>query len=409
MIKLLGMWMHAMGVGLVPSLSIVLESQIVFAHNPSSESAVGRTISSEKKSWIDDTTGFEITQWTTEGVNNHPYFTTESFVDENTALMFSRRTGKKQLYKLNLLNGEMTQMTDADDLGNIEHLPQFKTVWYLDGRKLRSLNTVTMQAADVYDFEQFQSHVGSFSVTCDARWFVFATDRSGGKSGTCEYGPFAIFKLNLQEKTIAKITPDFGFNISHVQANPTNSNLILYCWQWDAPGRARLVGATPIRIWWVNIDGTDGGPFAQPFGLHRTHEAWTPDGKFVTYSGDFRFGPQKGREVLGIQSLDGTTNAMYDAAVWHAHQNMFKDNKRWVADLHNHDDRLLMLFERGEGAELKSTVLFRHASSWEGQSSHPHPRFSPNGRYVLFSTDRTGRAQVYTVRINLDSKTKEKK
>jgi oligogalacturonide lyase len=381
---------------------ILLQSQLAFAHRPGNGSAVGLTIPSEKKTWIDDTTGYEITQWTTEGSNNHLYFTTEAFVDENTALIFSRRTGKKQLYKLNLLNGEMTQLTDADNLGNIEHLPQFKSVWYLDGTKLRSLNTTTSKTTEVHDFEDFTSIIGSFSVTCDARWFVFATDRSDGKSGTCEYGPFAIFKLNLQDKSITKITPDLGFNISHVQANPIDPKLILYCWQWDAPGRPRLVGATPIRIWWVNIDGTDGGPFAQPFGLHRTHEAWTPDGQFVTYSGDFRFGPHKGREVLGIQSIDGKTDVMYDATVWHAHQNMFKDNKHWVADLFNHDGRLLMLFERGEGTTLKSTVLFRHASSWEGQSSHPHPRFSPNGRYVLFSTDRTGQAQVYTVRANLD-------
>jgi oligogalacturonide lyase len=397
-----------MNAGIVFVSCLILQAACAFARLPDGTSVVGRILPSEKKTWVDDTTGYEITQWTTEGTSNHPYFTTESFVDDNSALIFSRRAGKKQLYKLNLLNGEMTQMTDADNLGNIEHLPQFKTVWYLDGDKLHSLNTTTFQATDVYGFEDFQSHVGSFSVTCDGRWFVFAIDRSDGKSGTCEYGPFAIYKLNLQDKSITKITPDLGFNISHVQANPTDPKLVLFCWQWDAPGRPRLVGASPIRMWWVNIDGSDGGPFAQPFGLHRTHEAWTPDGKFVTYSGDFRFGPQKGREVLGIQSLDGTTDALYDATVWHAHQNMFKDNKHWVADLHNHDDRLLTLFERGEGTKLKSTVLFRHASSWDGQSSHPHPRFSPNGRYILFSTDRTGQAQVYTVAVNLDAGNKSK-
>jgi len=368
---------------------------------------IGKIIPCEKKTWIDDTTGYEITQWTTTGNNNHPYFTNESFIDDTTAIIFSNRTGGRQLYKLNLQTGEMIRMTDAESLRIMDHLPQFKKLWYIDGTKLRELNTATLVSKDVYNFNDLYD-ILSFSITCDGKYLVFATDLGSRKSTTCEYGPFAILKLNLEDKSITKITPDLGYNISHVQANPVDPSLILYCWQWDAPGRARLVGATPIRIWWVNINGTDGGPFAQPFGLHRTHEAWTPDGKYVTYSGDFRFGTQKGREVLGIQSIDGTLNTLYDASVWHGHQNMFKDNKHWVADLYNHDERFLMLFEKNREPKLKSTKLFRHASSWGGQSSHPHPRFSPNGRYILFSTDKSGSPQVYTVKINLDANPTEK-
>ncbi|MFZ4621507.1 MAG: hypothetical protein ACOYNS_13180 [Bacteroidota bacterium] len=376
--------------------SILLLLLMITHSNSHGGSKIGR----EDRTWTDDTTGFEITQWTVNGTNHHPYFTVDPFIDESTTVIYSNRTGKDQLYTLSLNSGNMEQLTEAEHLGAIDHLPKFHRLWYLDGQSLFEMDTRTFRSRKVYDFQKLFPVV-SFSVTCDAKYFVFSADQSGGRSGTRAYGPFAVYKLDLNDTSLTKITPDLGFNISHVQANPSDPNLILYCWQWEAPGREKLVGAAPIRIWWVNISGTDGGPFAQPFGLHRTHEAWTQDGKFVTYAGNFRFGPQTGREVLGIQSIDGTTNTMYDASVWHAHQIMFKDNIHWTADLFNHDDRLLMLFKRGKSGVLKPTVLFRHASSWNGQPSHPHSRFSPDGKYILFSTDRTGTPQVYTVRVDI--------
>jgi len=298
----------------------------------------------------------------------------------------------------------MTQMTNLDRLKSMDHLRDKKMLWLLDGKALKVLDTSSLEIKDVYDFENYPYSVGSFTVTCDAKWFVFSSNQKQQGPGDCGYGPYVIMKLNLNDKSLVPITHITGFNIGHLQANPVDSNLILYCWQWEALGRSKLVGDTPIRIWWVNIDGTDGGPFPQAFGMHRTHESWTPDGKYVTYSGDFRFGPQKGREVLGFQSMDGTVNKMYDATVWHAHQNLFKDNKHWIADKINHDDRDLVLFTRGEDKMEKKEILFHHGSSWDGQNSHPHPRFSPNGKYILFSTDKTGTAQVYTVRIDLHKK-----
>ncbi|MDO9255659.1 MAG: oligogalacturonate lyase family protein [Bacteroidales bacterium] len=365
---------------------------------------VGKIIPGEMKTWIDDSTGYEITQWTKSGTSHHPYFTVESFIDNETAIIFSRRTGRDQLYKLNLTNGEMTQMTTGGKLRNIDHLPQFKTVWYLDGKKLFSLNTTDLKSVLVYDFEAFPFKVGSFSVSCDARWFIFAVEKKDSLSGVCGYGPYAIYKLNLEDKLITQVSLEMGFNISHVQANPVDPNLILYCWQWEKFDRERLVGHSPIRSWWVNIDGTDGGPFKQKYGTQQTHEAWTPDGKNITYLYKYRWGALTGTHYLGIQSIDGTTYKSYQTQVSPGHQNLFKDNKHWIVDTFNNDETLLALIKIGKNKIEESDILFRHGSTMLGQDSHPHPRFSPNGKYVLFSTDKTGQAQVYTVRINLDSK-----
>lgn len=51
---------------------------------------VGKEIPSEKKTWIDDTTGYEITQWTSISTSHHPYFTVDSFIDDKTAIIFEK-------------------------------------------------------------------------------------------------------------------------------------------------------------------------------------------------------------------------------------------------------------------------------------------------------------------------------
>jgi len=389
---------------LLSALSLLLAGGVFARPVPGSdEGFVGRVIPPEKKSWIDDSTGREITQWTTIGVNRHPYFTTESFVNDSTAIIISGRTGKDQLYRLDLRSGRMVQMTDAREYRNMEHRPAFSTIWYLDGTTLLSLNTTTLASRRIFDFREQPFSVGSFSVTCDAKWFVFSVNKKRATEGDCQYGPFAIFKLDLQNPSLTQITMDYGFNIGHVQANPVNPDLVLYCWQWEAFDRPKLVGHAPVRIWWVDISGNAGGPLAQEYGTQRTHETWNADGNIIAYVSKYRWGPNLGKHFLGVQSIDGRVNSTYPAQVSPAHQNLFRDNKHWIVDLYNNQEPLLVMFRRGVDSLESAEILFRHGSSMTGQNSHPHPRFSTDGTYVLFSTDRTGVAQVYTVRVDLSA------
>lgn len=365
------------------------------------EGFVGKVIPAERETWIDERSAREITRWTSGGVNNHPYFTTESFINDSTALIISRRTGKEQLYRLDLTTGIMTQLTTAVDLRSMDHRPAFAMLWYLDGTRLVSLNTTTLATEEVFDFANEPFTITSMSVTCDARWCVFSVNKKTAGDGDCQYGPFAIYRLGLTDRSLTQITLDYGFNIGHVQANPVDPSLILYCWQWEKFDRPKLVGHAPLRIWWVNIDGTAGGPLPQEIGTQRTHETWTADGKNIVFVSKYRRGSDLGKHWLGMQSIDGSVNARYPAQVSPAHQNLFNDNKHWIVDLYDDQQPLLVMFTRDGDRLTHTEVLFRHGSSMSSQGSHPHPRFSTNGTYVLFSTDRTGTSQVYTVKVDL--------
>jgi oligogalacturonide lyase len=361
---------------------------------------IGRTFPSEKQRVENAEYGFEVTRWTRTGNNHHLYFNVESFIDTGRCIILSDRSGGSNLFVLDLSDGSMTQMTDEKSIRGVWHLPRLRTVWYLADRTLTALNTATGEARAIHTFDTLRPE--SFAVTADGASMVFAANKNPGFSTGHSTGPYALFRFDLRSKELAQISPDLGFRMGHVQTNPADPTLVTYCWQHayreGAPG---IVGNTPARIWWNTVDGTDGGPLGvQEFGLHRTHEFWFPDGRSMGYTARYHFGPKKGKQYIGIISADGRENVMMEANVGAAHSQVSADGNHWVADLF--DGPRLVLFTIDGKKIMRTRVLYRHDSSWGGQSTHPHPHFSPDGRYVLFTTDKSGSPQVYTVRVDID-------
>lgn len=367
------------------------------------QTLVGKRYPSEWRAVDNARYGYEARQWTASGRNNHLYFNIESFVDRDHFLFFSDRSGKTDLFRMNLTDGTATQITDEAELRqSVWHSPQGRTLWFVAGRTVKALNTSTLAVRTVHAFDEQVPE--SFTVTCDGRYLVYAANKNPGYSANHSTGPYALFRLDLRTQEIRQISPDLGFRIGHLQASPTDPSRIIYCWQHvyvkGAPG---TVGNAPNRIWWNDVEGTDGGPVGiQEFGLHRTHEFWFPDGRHIGYSARYHFGPNQGRQYIGIITPDGRGNFMMQEPVSSSHSQVFADGRHWVSDLY--DGLRLVLFTIEGRAIVKREVLFDHQSSMEGQPSHPHPHFSPDGRYVLFSTDRSGTPQVYTVRVDLGAK-----
>jgi len=365
------------------------------------ESFVGKEWSSEMTAWIDPEFGYEITKWTTDKYKNwHLYFNIESFIDDTTCIIYSNRAGGVNLFKLNLNDGSMLQLTDhKGEVKHTWHLEKLNKLYYDYGTNVYELNTKTFKNKAIFSFEGFE--LKSFTVTCDAKYIIYAVNKNPGWSDNNSTGPFAIMRYEIATKKTKQISPDFGMSINHLQANPVDPNKIIYTWQhqWRAGGSG-IVGYIPNRIWWINVDGLDGGPVGpQEFGLHRTHEFWTYDGSRIGYSARYKFGENRKRQFLGSCLPDGSDNFMFEVPVGPAHSQIFKDNRHWVAD--QNDGMVLTMWEFERDKVLKEQKLFRHESSWIGQPSHPHPHFSPDRKYVLFSTDKSGTPSVYTVKVNI--------
>lgn len=388
-------------IGIYEEIWIDTPVQFRLKKNGSGDFYIGKKWESEKETWIDKEFGYEITKWTSDKYESwHLYFNVESFIDENKVLIYSTRAGGINLFQLNLIDGTITQLTNhSGRVGNVWHLPKLNKVWYEVDNTIHELNYLTMDNRIV--FSDNKNDIRSFTVTCDCNYLIYSINKNPGWSSENSTGPFAIMKLDLHSGEIKQISPDYGFTINHLQASPTDSNIIIYAWQHQyREGGAGIVGNTPIRIWWLNVNGEDGGPVVpQDFGLHRTHEFWFYDGSRIGYSARYLFGPDSGKQYLGSCKYDGSDNFMFEAPVGPAHSQVFKDNQHWVADQNN--GMILSLWKFDRNKILKEEKLFRHNSAWNEQKGHPHPHFSPDGKYILFGTDRTGKGQVYTVKIDI--------
>jgi Tol biopolymer transport system component len=51
--------------------------------------------------------------------------------------------------------------------------------------------------------------------------------------------------------------------------------------------------------------------------------------------------------------------------------------------------------EAEESTDPQTGVRVRRVTVYAPQHTHPHPSFSPDGSRVVFTSDRTGLAQVY--------------
>jgi len=52
-----------------------------------------------------------------------------------------------------------------------------------------------------------------------------------------------------------------------------------------------------------------------------------------------------------------------------------------------------------EDGKLTGKHIFRHGSSFSQQRGHPHPAFSPDDAYVLFTSCRAGNGDVYLIKL----------
>jgi oligogalacturonide lyase len=136
-----------------------------------------------------------------------------------------------------------------------------------------------------------------------------------------------------------------------------------------------------------------------------THEVWVPGTKSVSFVDWPR----------GTRLIDSTTDKarwITRFPAWHAAPD--DTGRKFVCDS-NFPDRGIHIFMLEQEESAAHFVVASGASSegahWAGpfpyndgpievqarQHTHPHPRFSPDGRHILFTSDKTGFAQLYEV------------
>ncbi|MFC3340837.1 oligogalacturonate lyase family protein [Paenibacillus abyssi] len=174
--------------------------------------------------------------------------------------------------------------------------------------------------------------------------------------------------------------------ITHINASPTIPNLITFCHE----GPWHLVDQ---RIWGLNLDSGETWkirPRKEP-QEKVGHEYWYPDGETIGYHG-FR---ENGAGFFGKIKYDNTEleETEFSFVNWHAYSHGFE---KIVVDGRAPID-VLVVWEQVGDAFSAPKVLCEHRCSFHSQKVHAHPRFSPDGSKLLFTSDKNGYGNLYLV------------
>jgi oligogalacturonide lyase len=118
------------------------------------------------------------------------------------------------------------------------------------------------------------------------------------------------------------------------------------------------------------------------------HEYWYADGKRIGYHGH-----KAGEKILGTVDLDHGTDVSYGFPFNTGH--IFSQDEQLIVGDGDRDGRYIRIWRFLEGKYEEPRALCMHGSSCKRQRTHVHPRLTPDGKAVLFTSDETGYEQLY--------------
>ena len=353
----------------------------------------------EGRTYRDRRTGALIRQVTSQPcINHHPFFFVPAFDDRMARLVFvSHRFGSPQVFAEIRETGELVQLTDRDDLAEWSVYPSHdgRFVYYTAGNAAYRVDTATYEEEELVTFPvkaeirgMVGAEMGTTALSACDRWWAIPV-KAGER--------YRLFMLDLESGTADVILE--RESIGHPQFCPDDSDLLFYA------------GPLNDRVWVIRRDGSGNRRlYERKPGEWITHETWIPTRRELAFV-DWPNG------VRAVQVDTGAERTIASFNAWHAAAS--RDGAMMVADT-NFPDIGLQLFSTLEVAGGPRCLCYPEASSigehWDGpfpyengpvkvyapQHTHPHPSFSPDGRFVVYTSDRSGFPQVYEVALRPD-------
>ena len=365
----------------------------------------GKEYSSKKEMITDPKTGKRVWRLTGgSGINHHLYFTNTSFINNNKGIVFASDRGGKAFnyYAMDLNSGCFKQLSDCRNVDKFNSWfaavdPLRNILYYFDGPVLMRLNMTSLEERQLYRVPDEKTGF-IISVSADGERIAFAEIstietlwRRNFKRIAPEWSAEQLKALRSprRESIITVIESNSGaarhFTVSrrvtHVNFCPVNPDLILYC-------------SSSPRMWLLDISSGESYSLRPEKENERLcHEFWLADGKTVCFHG-CRTDNSESEFFYGSISVDGGKRrefiTLQDTSHCHADASgkiIFCDGNGIISRIRPIDDR---------HAEL--IPLFHHDSHWDAQLpqiSHPHPNVSPDGKFVIFSSNKNGIIDVY--------------
>lgn len=369
--------------------------------------AKGTLWPSERKTLIDRLTGLEVVQLTDyKAHSHHLYFTENGWYDEDRRLlMVSDRAGSANLYSLEAESGLMTQLTDypGNDALDACLLPDGSAAFVKVGRKLIRLDLRTL--AEELRYEAPEGYLlGNASATADGRFVMTCVqedlshrirlDLGNGYVGhreLMEAAPHSmIVRIDAQAGGAEKVYEANRF-ITHINTSPKEPWLMTFCHE----GPWHLVDH---RIWGLDLRTGEAWKIRERLepGEKVGHEFFYPDGVTIGYHG-FR---ADGTNFFGSIRYDNTgmEETEFGFDTWHGYADglgqAVVDGKGAV--------KSLSLWRKIDGVYEGPRILCELRCSFHSQKVHAHPRFTADGKRLLFTSDKNGYGNLYLIDIPED-------
>ena len=355
----------------------------------------GDVIKGSSSTYYDRETGARVRQVTDfPCINHHPFYYLRAFDDPMSILAFaSLRTGRPEIYAEWQDDGRIMQLTERNGINDysFQASPDGRYVYYTTADAAYMTEVSSCREEEVARFADFAGSAtaaGTTTVSHDGLWWAVPVKLGAGSGMVIISTATGKAEIILEKDSIG-----------HPEFHPDDSSLLRYA------------GHYTNRIWVVNRDGSEDRLAYERNAEEKewiVHETWRPGSREILTT-------QWPHGIIGIDIDSGAVRKVCSFNAWHPSVN--RQGTMMCADT-TFPDRGLQLFDVLDGKGEPRTLCLSDSSNegahWDTdhcpyddgptkvyapQHTHPHPAFSPDGRCVAYTSDRTGWPQVYVVEI----------
>ncbi len=369
--------------------------------------AKGSILPGEVAARRDAETGVRLWQITNDvSINHNFYFLTPSMTPDGASVLFaSNRGGAINFYQAGFPQGDIRQLTDGDDIHGYSATlgKDGAALYFTQGGEVRALDMVTLEEKVLADFGA--ASLGECSLNATEDMLVTALKRDGAFH-------LAIVATDGTDSRIIKTSVQ---TLIHPQFHPSRADLIAY--SSDPAPRMRMIradGNGDELLWQHDNDefivhetflGNDALVLVRwPYALQRfsldtrqmsqvtAFNAWhiapTRDGRYLVAD---TVHPDIGLQLVDLETGLKTTLCQPRSS---------SQGTQWRHDYYAEASAWAVKAEAPEGqTDALSWMEIGTDTVYGPQWSHPHPAWSHDERYVVYTSDHGGSPQVLVAEV----------
>ena len=352
----------------------------------------------------DSETGHEVIRMTPPHIICHRnYFYQKCFTRDGGKLIFGGAfEGHWNYYLLDIAAQQATQLTDGpgDNTFGGFLSDDDQSLWYVkDTRQLRRVDLSTLEEYVVYEVDDEWVAYGTWVANSDCTQLVGIEIKKSDWQPLTDWSKFRAFYFTEPECRLINIDLKTGEQrtilqekrwLGHPIYRPFDNNTVAFCHEGPRD-------AIDARMWLIDADGNNLRCVRQhQTGESFTHEFWVPDGSALYYVAHEENSPH--RYLYSASPLTLENRLLMEIPPC-SHLMSNHDGSLVVGDGSPHNtgdislnDPFIWVFDLQTGAKK---AICQHNSSWkvldgDRQVTHPHPSFTPDGEWVLYTSDVEG-------------------